>query len=161
MRAFRHAAAPALFVALLLALPAAWTAEQTGGFVSATPAQLKWSDAPGIGPGVKIAMIEGDLKAAGPVTFRVKFPPKSKIAVHTHPLIEHVTVLSGTFYFATGDKFDAKKAKAYPVGSAIVIPTGMPMFAFTKDKASVLQLHGIGPWGINYLKSEDAPAKKK
>ena len=161
MRAFDHAATPAIFLVLLLTAPTAWTAEPAAGYVSVTPTQLKWADAPGIGPGVKMAMIEGDLKAAGPVTFRVKLPPKSKIAVHTHPLVEHVTVLSGTFYFAIGDKFDAAKAKAYAPGSAIVIPTGMPMFALTKDKEAVLQLHGIGPWGMSYLKPEDAPAKKK
>lgn len=161
MKTFRRAAAPAVFLALLLTSPAGWTAEQGAGFVSVTPSELKWSDAPSIGPGAKIAMIEGDLKAAGPVTFRLKLPPKTKIAVHTHPLVEHVTVMSGTFYFAMGDKFDASKAKAYPVGSAIVIPTGMPMFAFTKDKESTIQAHGIGPWGIQYLNPDDAPAKKK
>lgn len=161
MRTFRHAAAPVIFLALLLTPFAAWTAEQAAGYISVVPSELKWSDAPGIGPGVKIAIIEGDMKAAGPVTFRVKLPPKAKVAVHTHPLVEHVTVLSGTFYFATGDKFDASKAKAYPVGSVIVIPTGMPMFAFTKNKESTIQIHGIGPWGIQYLNPDDAPAKKK
>ena len=161
MQTLRHAAAPAIFLALLVTSPTVWAAEQAGGHISLVPSELKWSDAPGIGPGVKIVMIEGDMKAAGPVTFRIKLPPKSKIPVHTHPLIEHATVLSGTFYFATGDKFDASKAKAYPVGGAIVIPTGMPMFAFTKDKEATIQVHGVGPWGISYLNPDDAPAKKK
>ncbi len=60
-----------------------------------------------------------------------------------------------------GDKFDAKKPKAYSAGSALVIPTGMPMFAFTKDKDAIIQVYGIGPWGIDYMKREEAPAKKK
>jgi quercetin dioxygenase-like cupin family protein len=161
MKTFHRAAAPAVFLAMLLTTPAVWTAAQASGHISVVPSELKWSDAPGIGPGAKIAVIEGDLKAAGPVTFRIKFPAKAKVAVHTHPLIEHVTVMSGTFYFGIGDKFDASKAKAYPVGSAIVIPAGMPMFAFTKDKESTIQAHGIGPWGISYLNPDDAPAKKK
>lgn len=161
MKTFRYSAAPTGLLVLLLASSAAWAAEQAGGFVAVTPAQLKWTDAPGVGPGVKIAIIEGDLKAAGPVTFRIKVPPDTKLPVHTHPLIEHVTVISGTFYFAIGDKYDAAKAKAYSTGSAIVIPTGMPMFAFTKDKESTLQLHGIGPWGITYLNPDEAPGKKK
>jgi len=161
MKTTGYVTASIAFLALLLASRAAWTAEQAGGFVSVTPSQLKWSDAPGLARGAKIAVIEGDLKAAGPLTFRGKLPPKSKIAVHTHPQIEHVTVLSGTFYFATGDKFDEKKAKAYSPGSALVIPAGMPMYAFTKDKETVLQIHGVGPWGIEYMKQEGAPAKKK
>ena len=92
---------------------------------------------------------------------RIKLPPNAKIPVHTHPLVEHVTVISGTFYFAIGDKFDAAKAKAYPVGAFLAIPNGMPMFAFTKDKEATIQVHGIGPWGIDYLNPEDAPGKKK
>lgn len=161
MKTTGYFTASTALLAFLLASPAAWSAEQKGDFTSVTPSQLKWTDAPGVGPGVKIAVIEGDLKAAGPVTFRIKLPAKAKIPVHTHPLIEHVTVMSGTFYFAIGDKFDEKKAKAYSTGSALVIPTGMPMYAFTKDKESVIQVHGIGPWGIEYMKKEDAPGKKK
>lgn len=161
MRIFSYAAAPSVLLALLLASSAAWTAEQAGGFVSVTPSQLKWADAPGVGPGAMIAIIEGNLKAAGPLTFRLKIPPNTKLPSHTHPLIEHVTVMSGTFYFATGDKYDTTKAKAYPPGSALVIPTGMPMFAFTKEQESIVQLHGIGPWGITYLNPDEAPGKKK
>lgn len=161
MKTFHRAAAPAVFLALLLTSPATWTAEQAAGHIAVVPSQVKWSEAPSIGPGVKIAVIEGDLKAAGPLTFRIKLPPKSKIAVHTHPLVEHFTVLSGTFYFAIGDKFDAAKAKAYPVGGFSAIQPNVPMFAFTKGKEAVIQVHGIGPWGINYLKAEQAPAKKK
>lgn len=161
MKTFRYAGTPAIFLALLLASPAAWTAEQAAGSVSVTPSQLKWSDAPSIGKGVKIAVIEGDLKAAGPITFRIKVPRKFKVPVHTHPVLEHFTVISGTFYFATGDKFDPAKAKAYPVGGFAAIPTGVPMFGYTKDKEAILQIHAIGPWGIDYMKQEEAPAKKK
>jgi hypothetical protein len=37
----------------------------------------------------------------------------------------------------------------------------MPMFAFTKDKDTIIQIHGMGPWGIDYLNPGDAPTKKK
>lgn len=159
MKTIWYRAAATLLLAL--ASSAAWSAEKSDGFVSVTPSQLKWTDAPGVGPGVMLAVIEGNLKAAGPLTFRLKLPPNTKLPTHTHPLIEHVTVMSGTFYFATGDKYDTTKAKAYPPGSALVIPIGMPMFAFTKDQESIVQLHGIGPWGITYLNPDEAPGKKK
>ena len=161
MKTIHHAAAPAIFVAFLLASSAVWTAAHATGHISLVPSELKWTDAPGIGPGVKIAMIEGDLKAAGPLTFRIKLPPKAKISPHTHPLIEHVTVISGTFYLGIGEKFEASKATAYPAGGITVIPQGMPMFAFAKDKETTIQVHGMGPWGINYLNPADAPAPKK
>jgi quercetin dioxygenase-like cupin family protein len=151
MSTFRRAEALVIFLALLLPSFAAWTAEQATGYMSFVPSEMKWVDAPGSGPGVQMAVIEGDTKAAGPVTFRLNLPPQTRVPVHTHPLIEHVTVMSGTFYFATGDKFDASKAKAYPMGSAIVIPAGMPMFAFTRDEGSMIQIHGVGPWAIHFL----------
>lgn len=122
--------------------------------------ELKWADAPSVGPGAQIAVIEGDLKAAVPITFRLKLPPNLKVGVHTHPVFERVTVLSGTFYFATGDKFDAAKAKAYKSGDAVMIPAGTPMYAQTKKEGAIVQIHGTGPWGISYLDPKDVPGKK-
>lgn len=161
LKPFYHVVAATIFLGLLLTLPAVWTDAQAGGHISLVPKELKWNDAPGIGPGVKMAVIQGDLKAAGPVVFRIKFPPNAKVAPHTHPLTEHVTVLSGTFYLGIGEKVDASKARAYPAGGFIVLPQGTPMFAFTKDKEALIQVHGLGPWGVNYLNPADKPAAKK
>lgn len=161
MKPFYDVVASTIFLGSLLALPAVWTEAQADRHISLVPKELKWNDAPGIGPGVKTAMIEGDLKAAGPLIMRIKLPPNAKIAPHTHPLIEHVTVLSGTFYLGIGEKVNASKARAYPAGGVVVIPQGMPMFAFAKDKETIIQVHGIGPWGISYLNPADAPAAKK
>ena len=146
---------------LLLASPAVWTDAQADGHISLVPKELKWNDAPGLGPDFKIAVIEGDPKAAGPLMMRIKLPPNGKIAPHTHPSLEHVTVLSGTFYLGIGEKVDASKARAYPAGGVVVIPQGMPMFAFAKGKETIVQVHGTGPWATNYLKPTDAPAAKK
>lgn len=144
----------ALLSAALMA-PAVWAAE--AALITATPSELQWTAAPSVGPGAMIAVIEGDLKTAGPFTFRLKVPANSKIGVHTHPVVERVTVLSGTFYFATGDKFDAAQAKAYQPGDTLIIPAGMPMYAATKDQEVVVQLHGTGPWGLNYPDPADDP----
>jgi hypothetical protein len=67
----------------------------------------------------------------------------------------------GTYYLATGDKIEPAKAKEYKPGDAFIVPAGMPMYSFTKKQGAVLQVHGTGPWGINFLKPEDAPGKKK
>lgn len=122
---------------------------------------IKWQDAPSIGPGAKTAVIDGDPKSSGPFVMRLMLPPKTTIKLHTHPATENVTVLSGTLYFAARDKFDPKIAKAFGPGSYFSIGQGKPMFAYSKDKETVVQLHGNGPWGISYLESKDGPAKKK
>jgi len=161
MKPCHYLVASTIFVGSLLTLPALWTDAQAGGHISLVPKELKWNDAPSLGPGFKMAVIEGDPKAAGPLMMRLKLPANGKIAPHTHPSLEHVTVLSGTFYLGIGEKVDASKARAYPAGGVVVIPQGMPMFAFAKDKETIIQVHGIGPWATNYLKPADAPAAKK
>ena len=146
----------ALVLGALVAAPV-WAAE----YASVMSPDVKWNDAPSIGPGAKVAVIAGDPKSSGPFVMRLKVPPKTKIKVHTHPADENVTMLSGTLHFAAGDKFDTKATKAFGPGSYFSIGKGQPMFAYTGDKEAVLQLHGNGPWGLTYLDAADAPAVKK
>jgi hypothetical protein len=163
MKTFKSIAVSVALTVGSLTAPAAWAGSAAEGpaFISVKASTLKWADAPSVGPGAKIAVIEGDLKAAEPFIFRLKVPANFKVGVHTHPLVERVTVISGTFYFATGDKFDSAKAKEYKSGDAFVVPAGMPMYAYTKKQEAVVQIHGTGPWGIHFLNPEDAPGKKK
>lgn len=130
---------------------------EEASLIAATSSTLKWAAAPAVGPGAMMAVIEGDLKAAVPFTLRLKLPPNTKIGVHTHPVTERVTVISGTFYFATGDTFDPAQAKAYQPGDTLIIPSGMKMYASSRDQETVLQLHGTGPWGIHYHNPADDP----
>jgi len=154
------AASIALVMGALIAAPALASKPVMEGQISIVPSEVKWADAPSIGPGAKLAVLEGDLKQAVPYTMRIKLPPNFKIAVHTHPVFERVTVLSGTFYLGTGEMFDSAKAKAYPAGGVTMMPAGMPMFAYTANEETVLQLHGTGPWGIHYHNPADDPRKK-
>lgn len=157
MKAVRVAAVGfALSLGAFVSVPA-WAAE----YNAVAPPDIKWADAPAIGPGAQTAVIDGDPKSSGPFVMRLKVPPKTKIRVHTHPADENVTVLSGTLYFAAGDKFDTKTAKPFGPGSYFSIGKGKSMFAYTRDKEAVLQLHGNGPWGLTYLDPADGPEKMK
>lgn len=127
--------------------------------IMVTPADLKWSDAPSVAPGAMIAIIEGVLKEPEPFTLRLKLPAGTKLPPHTHPAVERVTVISGALYLGIGEKFEPKNAKALGAGSVAIMPVGMKMFAFTK-KETIIQLHGTGPWGINYINPADAPKTK-
>ena len=163
MKPVKSMAVALAFTAGVLTALCAWAASaaEAPGFISVEASKLKWTDAPSVGPGAKIAVIEGDLKSSEPMTFRLKVPANSKVGVHTHPTAERVTVLSGTLYFAVGDKFDRAKTKAYKSGDAFIVPSGMPMYAYTKNGETIVQIHGNGPWGITYQNPEDAPGKKK
>jgi quercetin dioxygenase-like cupin family protein len=136
-------------------------AQGAGEHVMVKPTDVKWTDAPPVLPaGTKIAWIEGKPVEAAPFTFRLKMPANNKIAPHWHPAIEHVTVLSGTFNIGMGEKFDAGKLTAMPAGSLVIIPPKTPHFVQTKEEL-IVQVHGVGPWGLTYVTPEDDPSKKK
>jgi quercetin dioxygenase-like cupin family protein len=142
------------------ATPAAAQSVYAGGHPHmVVPEQLIWTDAPAVAPGAKIAVIEGPLNQAVPFTFRLMIPANSKIAPHTHPTFERVTVLSGTFHFAHGATYDPAKTTALRPGGVAVMPPNTPMFGYTKED-TVIQLHGTGPWGLNYVDPADDPRKK-
>jgi quercetin dioxygenase-like cupin family protein len=124
------------------------------------PDEVKWSPAPASLPaGAQVMLLEGNPAKAEPLTMRLKFPAGYRLAPHTHPAIEHVTVLSGTFHIAPGESFDPSKGKRLPVGSFAVMPVGVPHFAWASEE-TVIQLHSVGPWGITYLNPADDPRKK-
>jgi len=126
-----------------------------------SPTQIKWVDGPASLPaGSKVAVLEGDPAKEGFFTMRVRLPDGYKIPPHTHPKVEHVTVISGTFNFGMGDKFDKSATQAMPAGTFGHWPAGMKHFAWVNGE-TVIQAHGLGPWKIQYLNPADDPRNKK
>jgi len=126
-----------------------------------TPAQIKWVDGPPSLPaGAKFAVLEGDPSKEGFFTMRVRLPDGYKIPPHTHGKIEYVTVIGGTFNFGMGEKFDQAATKEMPAGTFGFWPTGMKHFAWARGE-TIVQLHGIGPWTIQYVNPADDPRKAK
>ena len=132
---------------------------QSTAHTMVVPSELKWAPVPSLPPGAEIAVIQGPMNAAAPFTVRLKFPADYKIPAHSHPAIEHVTVISGTFNMGTGDKLDATKTMALPPGSVAIMQPKTNHFAWTKEE-TIVQLHGVGPWGVTYVNPADDPMKK-
>ena len=149
-------------VAVACAVPLALQAQahDHGKHVMVLPAELKWADVPSLPPGAKIAVIEGPMSEAVPFTARLKLPANYDVPAHWHPAIEHVTVISGTFHMGTGDKLDRSKSKALTPGAVAIMQVGTRHFAWTKEE-TVIQIHGVGPWAVNYVNPDDDPRKKK
>lgn len=126
------------------------------GYIMVTPEELEWGPVASMPAGAEIAVIEGELGEEEPFTFRLRLPPDYEVAPHVHPEYERVTVLSGTFHFAHGEELDRDRTRALSAGSVAIMPPGAPMFGFTEEE-TVIQLHGTGPWAIEYLDPEDDP----
>ena len=124
------------------------------------PGDIQWTDGPESLPaGSRVAVIMGNPRNPGMFTMRLKLPADYRIPPHWHPATEHVTVISGTFNMGMGDKADAGSAAALPTGSFAVMPAKTNHFAFTKEE-TVVQVHGMGPWGITYVNPAQDPRKK-
>ncbi|HZO83670.1 MAG TPA: cupin domain-containing protein [Verrucomicrobiae bacterium] len=151
-----------LVIALFtLALVTVATAQPAAGEVVCTPDQIKWQDGPPSLPrGAQFALLEGDPAKEGPFTMRLRLPDGYKIPPHTHPKVEHVTVISGMFNFGMGSKFDQSATQPMPAGTFAYWPAGMKHFVWARGE-TIVQLHGIGPWSIEYLNPSDDPRKSK
>lgn len=153
----------ALAVALLNLAPAQQQQSpgHLGKYAVHHPERISWQDRPAsLPPGAKSAVLEGDPAKEGFFTMRLWMPDGYKIPPHTHPKVEHITVISGTFNLGMGEKFDQNATEPMPAGTFGYWPAGMKHFVWAKGE-TVVQLHGIGPWQINYLNAADDPRTPK
>jgi ketosteroid isomerase-like protein/mannose-6-phosphate isomerase-like protein (cupin superfamily) len=133
-------------------------APATGPHVILPPAKVTWGPGPATIPaGAKMAVISGDPSGGGPFVIRAQLPANYVIAPHWHPTDEHVTVLSGSVSMGMGDKVD--KGEELGVGGYAAMPAQMHHWLTTTNAATV-QVHGMGPFQINYVNPADDPSKK-
>ncbi len=136
-------------------------AQPSAAHVMLTAGGLTWGDPPPSLPaGAKLAVISGDPGKAEPFVIRAQLPAGYKVAPHWHPTAEHVTVLSGTFALGMGEKFDQAAMKDLPSNGYAALPAKMPHFAMAKT-ATTIQLHGMGPFAVNYVNPADDPSQQK
>ena len=165
---FRHRLV--VYIALVLAGSTVATTQRrpsatrgaSGDHVIVDPASITWRPIP---PGwadgpppagyslgqSEVAIIDGDPTKEGvPFVIRFRSAPGTQLPPHSHPIDEHITILSGVWCVGMGDRFDEHACRDLPAGSYLVIPKGMSHFAVAKG--SVVQLHGIGPFKIHWVK---------
>jgi quercetin dioxygenase-like cupin family protein len=150
------------FLVLALSLAAILIAHPARAQNAFTPDQVKWGPAPPFVPaGAQLAVLEGDpMASSGDYTIRVKMPDGYKIAPHTHPFRENVTVVSGTLKVGMGDRFDAGKMMSFAAGSFAYLDPSMHHYAAASGE-TVIQIHGMSPVKFNYINPADDPSGKK
>ena len=140
----------AFCVAVACIVSAASVAAAMPKAITITPDQVKWMSVKGM-TGAQMAVMYGNPNGAGTYTLRLKLEDGPKVGAHWHPDAERVTVLSGTLLFGIGDKVDMSKAKAYPAGSFLFIPSPLHHFAIAKGD-TIVQVTGSGPFKMNMVK---------
>ena len=90
------------------------------------------------------------MKPGVPFTIRLGCSDGYRAAPHWHPTDENLVVLSGTFAFGTGDKFDPAGLQDMPTGAYGFMPRRMHHFGMCKGETDVL-VYGTGPFQINFI----------
>lgn len=109
---------------------------------------------------VKEILVMGDPSKPGMYMILLEVAPNTKIAAHLHPDQRAATVLSGTWHFGYGNKFDQTKLKTLPVGSIYSEVAGQNHFAMTGNEPVIVEITGFGPSGVTYVDPKDTPSRK-
>ena len=135
-------------------------ASAASSHVMLAPGELKWGDAPpSLPPGAKMAVVQGDPTQAQPFVIRAQVPAGYKVPPHWHPGVENLTILSGTVALGMGEQFDESKMTTVPVGGYASMPAEMRHYFMAKT-AATFQVHGMGPFVVNYVNPADDPSKQ-
>lgn len=158
----------ATLLALLVGAPASAQDAEGGARSPADPdprgnvfhdgSALPWGEP---SDGVRFLPLYGtDYSAAGrPFAFRLHVQPGFELGPHTHPVTEHITILSGTLFVGLGEAMDREAATPYGPGSYLAIGADVPAFMWSEE-ATIVQVHGVGPFATQFVESpgeRDAP----
>lgn len=125
--------------------------------VAMQPDALKWAAAPpALPPGSEIAVLDGDPGSEGLFVVRVRMPANYKVPLHTHPTDENVTVIEGTLHISMGTADDPTRGEVVPTGGFFHMAKNVQHAAWATSP-TIIQIHGMGPFAINYVNPEDDP----
>ena len=146
-----------LFVALALLAAMCSAASQEAVRVLKAD-ELVWKDHPFF-KGVKTTVLLGDPAKAETIIIRNKFPPNYRVAPHTHPYTEIITVISGQVGHGTGEKFEGQ-GEMLPPGTVIVLPPNHVHYVWTGNEPAIIQVQYVGPGSIHFINPADDPRNK-
>jgi quercetin dioxygenase-like cupin family protein len=152
---------------MAIVLAGAALGAQGSGEQRITPSEVKWPApaAGGVGTsgvsGTQTVVLKGDPTRPGLYTLLLRVGPNTKIEAHAHPDDRVATVISGTWYFGYGSKFNESALKTLPPGSFYTEPPGTNHFAMTRGEGVTIQITGGGPSGTTYVDPANDPARKK
>jgi len=152
---------------MLIVAASSVLAAQGGGEQRVTPSEVKWP-APAAGSvgtsgnaGTQTVVLKGDPTKPGLYSMLLRVGPNTRIEAHAHPDDRVATVISGTWYFGYGAKFDEQALKMLPPGSFYTEPPNTNHFAMTRGEGVTIQITGTGPSGTTYADPANDPTRKK
>ena len=130
---------------LVLAAGAAFAADlNPAALAYKAPDQLKWRDPTGAA-GINQTVLAGDPEKPGLYVVMNRFKPGNFSRPHFHPNDRFITVIKGTWWVATGNKYDTNNMVPMPTGSFVTHFGKQVHWDGAKDEDAVLLIMGEGP----------------
>lgn len=109
------------------------------------PDQIPWK--PVEARGIQVAVLEGDPSKPGPYIVMARWTKGNHFShPHSHPKDRFITVLSGTWYVGSGNKFDPENGTvAMKPGSFVTHYGNQVHWDGAKDEDAVILIVGDGP----------------
>ncbi|MEI8298505.1 MAG: cupin domain-containing protein [Pseudomonadota bacterium] len=148
------AALPLGICLITLCVPTTLRAQQAP--VSYLPEELRWG-VNAAAPGAQTVVVLGNPTRRGPFTTRVRMPSSVVFNAHYHPDDRVYTVISGIFYIGFGSVYDPGKLQAYPPGAVVFVPGGAAHFHGALRGEWIVQINGIGPTSVTFVRESDDP----
>jgi hypothetical protein len=106
------------------------------------PNQINWVEESN---GALQAVLKGDPSKPGLYIILVRWKAHRMSHPHFHPNDRYVTVISGTWWVGTGNKFDPNSTTPLPAGTYVTHYGKQIHYDGAKDEDVVLQIVGEGP----------------
>lgn len=106
------------------------------------PKDIKWVANPS---GSETAVLVGDPSKPGLYVVLNKWKANHHSKPHSHPNDRFITVISGTWWVATGSDYNPEHFKPVPAGSFVTHYGNEIHYDGAKDEDTILQIVGIGP----------------
>ena len=91
------------------------------------------------------AILFGDPNKPGPYVIRIKWLPGNFSRPHFHNSDRFFTVISGTWWVGTGDKYNPDATVPIPPGSYVIHKGGQIHYDGAKTEEAIIQVTGFGP----------------
>ena len=107
--------------------------------------------------GVSTKVVFGDPSKSGFYTIVLSVAAHTTMQAHTHRDDRMAVVVSGTWHFGYGDRFDERALKSLPPGSVYSEPGGVKHFAQTAADPVLVEISGFGPTDTRYFDPANTP----
>ena len=131
-------------------VPGQFTGLDAAAVIYTPPEQYKWRDPTGAA-GVNQVVLHGDPNTSGLYVVLNRFKPGNFSKPHFHPNDRFITVVKGTWWVATGNKWDKDNMEPMPAGSFVTHFGKQVHGDGAKDEEAWVLVVGEGPGTLSLV----------